>query len=138
MGKTTLAFALADLLPNARVVKLGEHPKRDDKAATLFPLDTPYSELKTDFPDCSYLVLESGAILDDPDLTPDLVVYLPTGKGRVDKPGSERRRARADLVRGEIDRKKGLTTITGKLGIELRVAEKILAAIEAGNDGDGI
>ena len=134
MGKTTLAFALADLLPNARVVKLGEHPKRDDKAATLFPLDTPYSELKTDFPDCSYLVLESGAILDDPDLTPDLVVYLPTGKGRVDKPGSERRRAKADLVRGEIDANTSLNVITDKLGIDPVVAAKILKVIVACNN----
>ena len=131
VGKTTLAFALADLLPGASAIKLGDHPKRGDKAALLLPLDTPFSELLKTIPKCPYLVLESGSILDDPSLTPDLVIYLPTGKGRVDKPGSERRRDKAHLVRGETDSKESPTLISKNLEVDLQIATEILRAIEA-------
>ena len=130
VGKTTLAFALEKLLQGAEVVKLGEHPMRGDKPGILFPLNTPYSKLQKKVPDCPFLILESGSILDDPSLTPDLVIYLPTEDGRVDKPGSERRRAKADLVRGETDTGKSPSIIAHKLGIELALAQEVLLAIE--------
>ena len=100
-GKTTLATALCELLPHSRSAKLGHHGAKEGKCTLLFPLDTPYREVVRNVKGCSFLIIESGAILDDPDLRADLVIFLPSRGNRGDKSGSEHRRAKADLVRGE-------------------------------------
>ena len=130
VGKTTLAFALIELLPDSRVVKLGEHPKRSDKPSFLMPLHASYVDILEAVPKCEHLVLESGSILDDPDLNPDLVIFLPTADGRADKPGSDRRRSRADLVRGEIIIPDATTMVSEKLGVSTSLSKRILEAIE--------
>ena len=101
VGKTTLAQKLGDLLQGAVVVKLGTHPPQAGKPPFLFPHGTPYSEVVARTGTPPFLVLESGGVLDDPDCRPDLVIFLPTPDGRLDKPGSDRRRAVAHIVRGE-------------------------------------
>jgi hypothetical protein len=99
VGKTELAERIGALLPESRVVKLGEHARRDDKNPLFFALDVTMAEVVAAVGECGYLILESGRILDDPDCDPALVVFLPHPEA--DKPGAERRRARADIVRGE-------------------------------------
>jgi len=101
VGKTTLATALCDLLPDSRSVKLGHHLPKGGKKHRLFPIGTPYKDVRRKVGECSFLIIESGAILDNPEVQPDLVIFLPARGSEPDKPGSERRRARADLVRGE-------------------------------------
>ena len=99
VGKTELAERLGRLLPDSRVVKLGEHARRDEKNPLFFPLEESYAEVVRHVGECGFLILESGKILDDPNCRPELVVYLPHPEA--DKPGGERRRARAHIVRGE-------------------------------------
>jgi hypothetical protein len=123
VGKTELAEALAALLPDAAVVKLGVHHPRPEKNDLFFGGDTTWSEVRERIGARAFAVVESGAILDDPALQPDLVIFLPAPDG--DKPGSERRRARADLVRGEpVDPERA-----GILRKRLDVGEDVMAAI---------
>jgi len=127
-GKTTLAAALCELLPDSRSVKLGHHRAKEGKPALLFPLDTPYREVVRKMEECLFLIIESGGILDDPDLQADLVIFLPTpGAGR-DKPGSERRRARADLVRGEPVAAGQLDKLRRALGVNSGTFDALLKA----------
>ncbi|MCP4680085.1 MAG: hypothetical protein GY854_32250 [Deltaproteobacteria bacterium] len=129
VGKTTLATAIGALLENSRVVKLGTHPASMDKPSLYFQRGTSFKAIKDAVQDCSYLVIESGTILDDADLRPDLVVFLPAPPGRENKPGSEHRRRRADIVRGEAVSMDYVESITGKLDIDLDTVEKILRAV---------
>ena len=94
MGKTTLARRLGELLPDALVVKLGEHARAAGKNPLFFDRDARFSSVLEAIGDAAFAVIESGAILDDPDCEPDLVIFLPSPAG--DKPGATRRRARAD------------------------------------------
>jgi len=127
-GKTTLATALRELLPGSRSVKLGHHRAKEGKCTSLFPLDTPYREVQRDVEGCPFLIIESGAILDDPDLQADLVIFLPSRDGRGDKPGSGRRRARADLVRGESVAAAQVEQLRRKLGVDDGVFDALLRA----------
>ncbi len=128
MGKTTLAFALHDLLTDSTVVKLGEHPPKS-KPATLMPLHTTYTDICAAVPESPFLILESGSILDDPDLKPDLVIFLPTGPDRTDKPGSERRRLKAHIVRDETEAKTALRLVATNLHIDAGLASRLWRAI---------
>ena len=130
VGKTTLATTIGQLLENSRVVKLGTHPASKDKPSLYFKRGTPFKEVESAVQNCSFLIVESGAILDDADLRPDLVIFLPTPSGHENKPGSENRRARADIVRGESVSTDFVESITSKLGIDLDTFEKILRAID--------
>ncbi|MCP4606960.1 MAG: hypothetical protein GY847_41690 [Proteobacteria bacterium] len=128
VGKTTLAGAFGKLLEDSRVVKLGTHAARDDKPELFFPRGTPFVDVNRAVSGCKYLVIESGTILDDPDLTPDLLVFLPAGAERQDKPGSERRRAKADLVRGEPVTTNRAKKLSERLVIDLERFEAMLDA----------
>jgi hypothetical protein len=99
VGKTRLAGELAALLGDAAVVKLGVHHAQPDRNELFFGADATWSEVRERIGPRAFAILESGTILDDPGLAPELVIFLPAPGG--DKPGSERHRARADLVRGE-------------------------------------
>lgn len=114
MGKTTLALAMARHLPGAKVVKLGVHPATEGMDPSVLPLKTPFSEIQARFEGVSFLVIESGSVLDDPDCRPDLVVFLPAPGG--DKPGSARRRARSDLIAGRPITAQALRAISDRLG----------------------
>lgn len=127
VGKTELCRRLGALLPDARVVKLGEHARREGKNPLFFGIDAGYAEVVDAIGDCEFLILESGKILDDPDCRPDLVVYLPHPEA--DKPGGERRRARAHVVRGEPVAPATSDEIRARLGIDESTLAAVLQAI---------
>jgi len=127
VGKTELAERLGQLLPDSRVVKLGEHAKRDEKNPLFFPLETSYADVVEAVGACGFLILESGKILDDPGCRPDLVVYLPHPEA--DKPGGARRRERADIVRGEPLDRETIDRVRGRLDLDDQTFAAILEAI---------
>ncbi|MCP4198011.1 MAG: hypothetical protein GY762_12755 [Proteobacteria bacterium] len=127
-GKTTLSRELGALLPDSRVVKLGHHPAKKGKPTLYFQTDTPYRDLKKAVGQCRFLIIESGAILDDPELAKDLVIFLPAREGP-DKPGAERRHAAADLVRGETVREEDRDALQERLGVDATVFHAILEAV---------
>jgi hypothetical protein len=126
VGKTALAEELAALLGEAAVVKLGVHHPRPGKNALFFGADATWSEVRERIGPGAFAIVESGAILDDPDLEPDLVIFLPAPDG--DKPGAGRRRARADIVRGEPVDRKHAEMLRGRLGVADAVMADILRA----------
>ena len=128
-GKTTLAAALADLLPDAQKVKLGEHPPKTGKPPLPFPLNASYKHVVETVGTPAFLIIESGKILDDPDLTSDLAIFLPA-RGHPDKPGSDRRRAQCDLIRGEPIDEKSFDTLQRKLGVPKDTFHALLEAAE--------
>lgn len=127
MGKTALAERLGELLPESRVIKLGEHARKDGKNPLLFPLGISFAEVVRAVGRCEFLILESGIILDDPDCRPELVVFLPHPEA--DKPGAERRRGRADLVRGEPVDPASADRLRERLGVDGRTMASILEAV---------
>ena len=127
MGKTLLAGELAALLGDAAVIKLGVHHPRPEKNELFFGPDAPWSEVRERIGPRAFAVVESGAILDDPEIEPDLVIFLSAPGG--DKPGSERRRARADLVRGEPVDPERAGIMRQRLGVDERVMAAILRAV---------
>jgi len=127
VGKTRLAEGIGEILPDCAVVKLGVHHARPEKNLLYFERGTPYSVIAKETSDRSCLVIESGAILDDPDLVPDLVFFLPAPGG--DKEGSEARRARADLVRGETIDDADVDFVARRLGIDRARAMEIVEAV---------
>ena len=125
VGKTTLATRLVELLPNSQTVKLGTHPARAENPILFLQRDTSFKEVVKSVGNPDFLVIESGAILDDPDLDAELVIFLPTQDGRKNKPGSDRRRKKAHMVRGETisqDKAQGLPSC---LGVELDIFENL-------------
>ena len=128
VGKTTLATALGCCLSGSVVVKIGTHPPKEGKPPFLFPYGTRYEEIVNAVGECRYLVIESGGILDDPDCEPELVIFLPTPDPRLDKPGSVRRRARADLVRGESVSSNRARELAHRLGVADEVFSDVLKA----------
>jgi len=130
VGKTELCERLGELLPDARVVKLGEHPRRDGKNPLLFGLGSTHADVVRAVGECGYLILESGKILDDPECHPDLVVFLPHPEA--DKPGAERRRGRADVVRGEPLAPESAARLRARLGVDEATFAAILEAISPG------
>ena len=129
VGKTFLAQELGRLLPRSTVIKIGLHHARPEKNSNFFALETPYSIIESSFPDAELLIIESGSILDDPDLNPDLVVFLPSSDPTGDKPGSERRRQRAHLVRGESFDPSEVERIRTRLDIDEQTMGSILKAV---------
>lgn len=127
VGKTVLAEKIGSILPDCAVVKVGVHHPQPDKNQLFFDRGASYSSILERTADRQFLVIESGAILDDPDLHPDLVVFLPA-PGE-DKAGSERRRELADLIRGEpIDERK-IEDLARRLAIDHATMEALAAAI---------
>lgn len=132
VGKTTLARQLKGILPSCHVVKLGTHAPKVDKPETFFPHGTSFKRVRESLKSAGelrFLIVESGAILDDPDLVPDLVIFLPAPSDRADKPGSERRRARSDLIRGRCVSQDDLAQLALKLSVETETAKRILDAV---------
>ncbi|MDD5309800.1 MAG: hypothetical protein PHU25_20990 [Deltaproteobacteria bacterium] len=127
VGKTSLAIALVHILPGARAIKLGVHAPRADGKLPCLPRGTAFREVRERAGDCEFLIVESGAVLDDPSCAPDLVVFLPVQGG--DKPGSEARRARADLVRGQPVGSDVAAAVGARLGLDVRALAAMLAAI---------
>ncbi len=127
-GKTTLAKELGDLLPDSRVVKLGHHPAKEGKPELYFQTDTPFKDLEKAVGRCRFIIIESGAILDDPDLSRDLVIFLPSRDGR-DKPGAHRRRAVSDLIRGEKIGDDDRDSLKKRLGVDLEMFDALLKAV---------
>ncbi|MBW2276791.1 MAG: hypothetical protein JRF63_04820 [Deltaproteobacteria bacterium] len=127
VGKTELAQRLGKLLPDSRVVKLGEHARREERNPLFFSLETSYADVTRSVGECGFLILESGKILDDPECHPNLVVYLPHPEA--DKPGGERRRHRADIVRGEPLDPGAAERIRASLGVDEQTFTEILEAI---------
>lgn len=127
-GKTTLADALARILPDAKAVKIGEHPPKGDKNPLYFKIgEVGMDEVRRAVGDCEQLVIESGAVLDDPSFRPDLVIFLPSREGP-DKPGSERRRARAHLIRGETPTPELLDELRARLQLDDPTFAEVLKA----------
>lgn len=129
MGKTFLANAIGEILPDCAVVKLGSHHARPEKNQLYFERGTPYSKILEKTSQRSYLVIESGSILEDPDLSADLVIYLPGVDG--DKPGSESRRAAAHLIRGSASSSESILTFASRLGVDRVIVQKIVDYIES-------
>jgi hypothetical protein len=129
VGKTLLAEALGEILPGCVVVKLGVHHARPEKNHLFFERGTPYSAILEATRDRAYLVIESGAILDDVELEPDLVIFLPSPEG--DKAGSDRRRARADLIRGEPMDDTIVDEVAQKLNVDRLAASAIVETARA-------
>ena len=127
-GKTTLASTLGELLPDSRVVKLGHHPAKEGKPTLYFHTDTPYRDLVSAVGQCRFMIIESGAILDDPELTRDLVIFLPASEGP-DKPGAERRRAVSDLIRGETVARRERARLQQRLGVDKATFAALLDAV---------
>ena len=129
VGKTFLAQELGRLLPRSTVIKIGLHHARPEKNSNFFALETPYSVIESSFPDAEFLIIESGSILDDPDLIPDLVIFLPFSDHDGDKPGSERRRQQAHLVRGEPFDPEAVERIRARLHVDEQTMSSILQAV---------
>jgi len=129
VGKTELAEGLAALLGDAAVVKLGVHHPRPGRNELYFDRDTPWKTVLERVRGRRFAILESGSILDDPDLEPDLVIFLPAPGG--DKPGAEERRARADLVRGEPPSPALVEGLRARLGVDAGTMERLLRAVSA-------
>jgi hypothetical protein len=127
-GKTTLAKELGALLPDSRVVKLGHHPAKTGKPALYFESDIPYRDLEKAVGECRFLIIESGAILDDPELSKDLVIFLPAREGS-DKPGALRRRAASDLIRGETVGAEDRDKFKNRLGLDAKIFDALLKAV---------
>ena len=127
-GKTTLARTLSGLLPDSRVVKLGHHPAKEGKPTLYFHTDTPYRDLLDAVGECRFMIIESGAILDDPELSRDLVIFLPA-PGGPDKPGAERRRAVSDLIRGETVASRERDRLQQRLGVDSATFAALLEAV---------
>jgi hypothetical protein len=128
VGKTTLAKKLVEILPNSDMVKLGTHAALDENPVLFFPRGTPLKAVLKKVGTSDFLVIESGAILDDPDLEASLVIFLPTADGRENKPGSERRRATADMIRGEPITKARAHELCLRLEIEPKIFERLSEA----------
>jgi len=129
VGKTHLAKALAAILGDAAVVKIGIHPPHDGKNPLFFPDGTRLAEVIAAAEDRAWLVVESGAILDDPDADHAFVIFLPAAGP--DKPGAERRRERAHVVRGMPLNGRERAAIRERLGVDEGVLEAMLRAVEA-------
>ena len=129
-GKTTLAAELGNLLPDSKVVKLGHHPAKEGKPELYFQTGIPFWKLARAVGPCRYLIIESGAILDDPDLSKDLVIYLPARDGS-DKPGAHRRRAASDIIRGEPVENETRERLREQLGVSVETFDALLAAVGA-------
>lgn len=129
VGKTLLAEELGRLLPRSTVIKIGLHHARQDRNSNFFALDTPYSGIESSFPHAALLIIESGSILDDPDLDPDLVIFIPSLDPDGDKPGSERRRQQAHLVRGEPFDPSDVERIRARLAVDEQTMSSILKAV---------
>ena len=129
VGKTFLAQKLGRLLPRSTVIKIGLHHARQDRNSNFFALETPYSVIESSFPDAELLIIESGSILDDPDLIPDLAIFLPSLDPAGDKPGSERRRQQAHLVRGETFDPSDVERIRTRLAVDDQTMSGILKAV---------
>ena len=127
-GKTTLARTLGELLPDSRVVKLGHHPAKKGKPTLYFHTDTPYRDLLAAVGECRFMIIESGAVLDDLELSRDLVIFLPALEGP-DKPGAERRRAVSDLIRGETVGSRDRHRLQQRLGVDNATFAALLEAV---------
>jgi hypothetical protein len=130
VGKTSLATALERTLAGSRIAKLGKHPASDGKENLYFPIGTKWSTVYRAAGNCSFLIMESGSILDDPDFNPDLVIFLHAPNGREDKPGSERRLARADLVRAEAITAEKKAALQERLGLDDKLFSAVLDAVD--------
>ena len=129
VGKTRLAEALAAILGDAAAIKIGVHAAQGAKPPLFFPPGTSLAEVTAAAGDRTWLVVESGAILDEPDAEIALVIFLPAPGG--DKPGSDRRRASAHMVRGRPLDRDEREAIRGRLGIDEVVLTAIVEAVEA-------
>jgi hypothetical protein len=126
VGKTRLAEELGRILPDAAVVKVGVHHARPGKNRLFFDRGATARQISAAAGDRRFLIVESGAILDDPDLDPALVIFLPAPGG--DKPGSEARRTAAHIVRGERQPDDLESRVAQRLGIDLPLAREVVAA----------
>ena len=130
VGKTTLARSLGALLSESVVLKLGHHPPKPGRPSNYFLMGTPLSEIVPQLPAGKFLIVESGSVLDDPGFEPDLVIFLPTrDPEKGDKPGSARRRDRADIVRGESLAAGREKELAGRLGITEERFQRLLEAV---------
>ena len=128
MGKSTLAALIAGLLPGSTVVKLGTHAPNPHKPVLVMPVGTRLFEVLEKVGEPKFLILESGSILGDPNLDAELVSFLGALDGGHDKPGSERRKAAAHLVRGEPIDQARAAELSSKLGVELAIFRKLAEA----------
>ncbi|MBW2737095.1 MAG: hypothetical protein JRH20_32340 [Deltaproteobacteria bacterium] len=129
VGKTFLADAIGKILTDCAVIKLGVHHPRAEKNQLFFERGTSYLQILKRAGQRRFLVIESGAILDDPDLSPDLVIFLPGRDG--DKPGSEIRRAAAHIIRGEPLSDDEIEAIAARLKVQIVEVRRIIDFIES-------
>jgi len=129
VGKTSLAEALAAILGDAAVVKLGVHATQDGKNPLLFPAGTRLSEVAAAAGERAWLIVESGSVLDDPDADGALVIFLPAARG--DKPGSARRMDRAHIVRGRELGRDERSAIRERWGFDDERLAALIRAVEA-------
>jgi hypothetical protein len=129
IGKTRLAEALAAILGDAAVCKIGERAAQSGKNPLFFPLGTRLAAVVAAAGEREWLVVESGSILDDPGADPELVIFLPAPAG--DKPGAARRRQRAHIVRGRAVGSAERAAIRARCGFDEGVLERIIRAVDA-------
>ena len=129
VGKTRLANRLGELLPDSKIVKLGRHKYKAQKNRYFLPTKATFAEVLKLTGTSNHLIIESGSILDDPFLKPSLVIFLSAPDGK-DKPGSSRRREKADLIRGEHIDSAQKTLIRQKLDVNDTTWKLILAAVD--------
>ncbi len=116
IGKTTLARSLLEVLPDARMVKIGHHTVAKPGGDHYFPIGTPLREILGCGGTCRFLIIESNSILEQ--FTPDCVIYLPADNP---KPSAALAEAKADIIRGRMPGPSILSSLAGKLGIEKEV-----------------
>ena len=129
MGKTTLARTLGTILPEAQVVKIGHHPPKPEKPSLYFQIGVNFDDVARAAGPCRFLIIESGALLDDPALDPDLVIFLP-GEAAEDKPGSARRRGRAQLIRGVAASPRQVESLRARLGVDADIMAAVIEAVQ--------
>jgi hypothetical protein len=129
VGKTSLAEAIVAILRDAVAIKIGEHAARGGRNPLLFPMGARLSEVIAVAKDKAWLVVESGSVLDDPDADGALVIFIPAARG--DKPGSERRRERAHIVRGRELSLDERTAIRERWGFDDGVLDALIRAVQA-------
>jgi Mrp family chromosome partitioning ATPase len=128
VGKTTLAVDLAQLLPGkSRVVKMGHHSKKPNKNIHYLDVTADIGDILRLWGDCDYLIIESGTIAEGGNT--DLFIFLPV-PGGPDKPGSDRRRKMADVVRGEPIAESAVGSLAQRLNLDDKTIAAMISRIQ--------
>lgn len=121
IGKTTLANAINNILPNSGRIKIGHGKKKDGQTGYFYKMGTSFSQLVNAHNAYSFLIIESNAILNE--ITPDLTIYLPAENP---KPSAKKAAEVADITRGQLITEEKLLEIATKLDLSIPLVKKII------------